>query len=84
MLEVSDVEYRDNEPYVGVMANTVDRTKTAGLTKRIFVGSSLNEWSRGGVRREGERRYQTPVQDAILDGETVCGCVQFAVGDLEL
>jgi len=42
MLEVSDVEYRDNKPDVRVMANTVDRTKTTGLTKCAFLGGSLN------------------------------------------
>jgi len=42
MLEVSDVEYRDNKPYVRVMANTIDRTKTAGLTKCAFLGGSLD------------------------------------------
>jgi len=31
-----------------------------------------------------ETRHQTPIQDAILDGETICGCVQFAMGDLKL
>lgn len=41
MLEVSDVEHRDNELYVRVMANAVNRTKTAGFTKRAFVGGSL-------------------------------------------
>lgn len=44
MFEVSDVEYGDNEFYVRVMANTVDGTKTAGLTKRVFVGGSLSGW----------------------------------------
>ena len=39
--------------------------------------------NRGSAEREG-KKHQTPVQDAILDGETVCGCVQFAMGDLEL
>ena len=28
--------------------------------------------------------HQTPVQDAIFNGETVRGRVQFAMGDLEL
>jgi len=41
MLEVSDVKYRDNKSYVRVMANTVDGTETAGLTKCAFLGSSL-------------------------------------------
>jgi len=29
-------------------------------------------------------KHQTSVQDAVLDGETVCGRVQLAMGDLEL
>ena len=41
MFEVSDVENRDDEFYVRVMTNTIDRTKTAGLTERVFVGGSL-------------------------------------------
>ena len=43
MLEVSDVEYRDNKPYIRVMADTVDRTKTAGLTECAFLSGSLDE-----------------------------------------
>lgn len=55
MLEIPDVEYGDNESYVRVMANTVDGTKTAGLTKRIFVGGSLNgQLTGGGAARKGE------------------------------
>jgi len=42
MLEVSDMEYRDNELYIRVMANAVDRIKATGLTKRAFVGCSLD------------------------------------------
>jgi len=38
----------------------------------------------GGVSETREKNHQTPVEDAVLDGETVCGCVQFAMGDLKL
>lgn len=41
VFEVPDVEYRNNELYVRVMTNTVNRTKTTGLTKRVFVSGSL-------------------------------------------
>ena len=42
VFEVSDVEYRDNESYVRIMADAVNGTETAGLTKRAFVGGSLD------------------------------------------
>jgi hypothetical protein len=42
MLEISNVEHRDNELYVRVMADAIDGTKTAGLAERAFVGGSLN------------------------------------------
>ena len=55
VLEVSNVEYWDNKPYVRVMANTVDRTKTTGLTKRVFVCGSLGRWLTGDAARNGEK-----------------------------
>lgn len=42
MLEVPDVKYRDNELYIRIMANTVDGAETTSLTKRAFVGGSLD------------------------------------------
>jgi len=42
VLEVSDVEYWDNEFYVRVMTNTVNRAETASLAKRAFVSGSLD------------------------------------------
>ena len=83
MLEVSDVEHRDNDFYVRVMANTIYGTETASLTKRVLVRGSLAGWSAGEAKQETKKRHQTPVQDAILDWETVCGCVQLAMGYLK-
>lgn len=83
MLEVSNMEHRDNEPYVRVMANTIYGTETASLTKRVFIRSSLAGWLAGETKQETEKGHQTPVQDTILDWETVCGCVQLAMGYLE-
>jgi hypothetical protein len=41
------MEHRNDELYVRVMTNTVDRAQTAGLTKRGFVGGSLGTWLTG-------------------------------------
>lgn len=84
MFEISDVEHRNNKLDVRVMTNAINGTETASLTKCVFVGGSLDGRLAGGMEGEMEARHQTPVQNAIFDGETVCGCVQFAMGDLEL
>lgn len=83
MLEVSNVEHRDNELYVRVMANTIYRAETAGLTKRVLIRRSLVGRLAGETKQETGKGHQTPVQDAILDWETVCSCVQFAMGYLK-
>jgi len=56
MLEISDMEHRNDEFYVRVMADTVDRAETASLTKRAFIGCSLDGQSAGGggMRNEGK------------------------------
>lgn len=56
MFEISDVEHRDNELYVRVVANTVNRAETASLTKRAFVGGSLDGRLVGGNRVRNERK----------------------------
>lgn len=55
MLEVSDVEHRDNEFYVRVMANTIHGTETASLTKRVLVRGSLAGWLAGEAKQETEK-----------------------------